>query len=139
MFDRDSRTEQPTPRRRTEARDKGSVARSQDLNSAVLLLGAALTLKWFGSSIIQGLGEILKQLLSRAGSTELGGEQYRDLLTQQVVESGKVLLPFLLALLAMTFRKAPFRTLTTTTYAQKVCRLSKAKNLSSGVAAIIQT
>jgi len=35
------RTEQPTDRRRTQARERGNVARSVDLTAAGLLLGAA--------------------------------------------------------------------------------------------------
>ncbi|MCB9365985.1 MAG: flagellar biosynthesis protein FlhB [Calditrichaeota bacterium] len=100
MFDRDSRTEKPTPRRREQAREKGSVARSQDLNSAVLLFGAALTLTWLGGGIVTGLGEILSSLLRRAGKSELNMQLARDLATYETLEVAKVLLPFLLALMA---------------------------------------
>ena len=39
------KTEAPTPRRREEAREKGQVARSNDLSSALLLLGGLLSLR----------------------------------------------------------------------------------------------
>lgn len=103
MFDRDSRTEKPTPRRRTQAREKGSVARSQDLNSAVLLLGAAMTLTWFGGQIIHGMGEILKQLLIKAGTTDLTLAGAQDLITYEMIETGKVIMPFLLVLMLIGF------------------------------------
>ncbi|MBN2280460.1 MAG: flagellar biosynthesis protein FlhB [Candidatus Marinimicrobia bacterium] len=48
------RTEQPTPRRREEARDKGQLARSQDLNSVAVLLGGLIVLKFFGRQAVQG-------------------------------------------------------------------------------------
>ena len=38
----DGKTEPATPRRREEAREKGQVAKSQELNTALLLLGLAL-------------------------------------------------------------------------------------------------
>jgi flagellar biosynthesis protein FlhB len=45
------KTEQPTPRRRSEARKAGQVARSSDLTAAVVLLGVLLLLKWYGRSM----------------------------------------------------------------------------------------
>lgn len=103
MFDRDSRTEKPTPRRRTQAREKGSVARSQDLNSAVVLLGAAITLTWLGSSMVSGLGEILKDLLKRSGRLDLGIKEIQDLAALELVEVAEVVLPFLGTLMLVGF------------------------------------
>lgn len=99
MFDRDSRTEAPSPRRRQQAREKGSVARSQDLNSAVLLLGAALTLSFFGSGMIDGLGEILKSLIRQAGTTKFDDASTAILIRQQLFAVAKILLPFLLTIM----------------------------------------
>ncbi|MCL4304987.1 flagellar biosynthesis protein FlhB [bacterium] len=103
MFDRDSRTEKPTPRRRTQAREKGSVARSQDLNSAVVLLGAAITLTWLGSSMVSGLGGILKDLLKRSGRLDLGIKEIQDLAALELVEVAEVVLPFLVTLMLVGF------------------------------------
>ena len=36
----DDKTEKPTPKRREEARKKGQVARSMDINGAIVLLAA---------------------------------------------------------------------------------------------------
>ncbi len=99
MFDRDSRTEAPSPRRRQQAREKGSVARSQDLNSAVLLLGAALTLSFFGAGMIDGLGEILKSLIRQAGTTKFDDASTAILIRQQLFAVAKILLPFLLTIM----------------------------------------
>lgn len=49
------RTESATPRRREEARQEGNVARSQDLTSACLLLGAVLLLHWLGFKLLAGM------------------------------------------------------------------------------------
>ena len=38
------RTEKPTPRRRNEARKKGQVARSNDMNGAIVMLAALVAL-----------------------------------------------------------------------------------------------
>ena len=44
----EERTEPATPRRREEARERGQVARSADLSSAVILLAAVLALRFMG-------------------------------------------------------------------------------------------
>lgn len=49
------RTEAPTPRRRSEARKAGQVARSNDLTAAVVLLGTLLMLDWFGRQLFGNL------------------------------------------------------------------------------------
>jgi flagellar biosynthetic protein FlhB len=51
----EERTEPATPRRREEARERGQVARSADLSSAVILLAAVLALKFFGRAMIGGI------------------------------------------------------------------------------------
>ena len=54
--DSGEKTEAASPRKKEEAREKGQVARSADLNSAVLLLGGVLLIYLLGQSL---LGSIL--------------------------------------------------------------------------------
>ncbi|MFP4547692.1 MAG: flagellar biosynthesis protein FlhB [Fidelibacterota bacterium] len=51
------KTEQPTARRREQSREKGQVARSQDLNSVAVLLGGLVMLKFFGDRAVQGMAD----------------------------------------------------------------------------------
>jgi len=44
----EDKTEAPTPRRRHEARQEGQVARSVELNSAMVLISALLLIKFSG-------------------------------------------------------------------------------------------
>lgn len=60
------KTEAPTPRRRIEARQQGQVARSTDLNSALLLLGGMLCLRWLGPRMMQSLLGMMRENLSVA-------------------------------------------------------------------------
>lgn len=60
------RTEKATPKRRADARRKGQVARSSDLNGAVVLLAALGALTAFGPAIVGGLGEAMKGMLGDA-------------------------------------------------------------------------
>jgi flagellar biosynthesis protein FlhB len=58
------RTEQPTPKRLDEAKKKGQVPRSKELNTLVSLLFAAGGLFFLGGNMMSGLSEILKNSLS---------------------------------------------------------------------------
>ena len=47
--DKDSKTEDATPKRRQEARQKGQILKSKEVNTAVLILMSAYALNWSGS------------------------------------------------------------------------------------------
>jgi flagellar biosynthesis protein FlhB len=57
------RTEQPTARRLTEARERGQVAKSQDLSAAVDLIGGAAILAIFGGFGLVILARIMRGVL----------------------------------------------------------------------------
>ncbi len=66
MADKDSgqeRTEQATPKRLQEARDKGQVPRSRELNTMTLMLAASGGLLFLGGGIIDGLQALLRHTL----------------------------------------------------------------------------
>ena len=66
------KTEQPTDHRRNEARRKGNVARSQDLNAAGTMIAAVLALSFFGDSILESLQILLKVSLTNAANRSVG-------------------------------------------------------------------
>lgn len=90
------KTEQPTERRRSEARQKGNVARSTDLSAAGLMLAAAVAMWLLGIPVTRGLARFLAGSLRGAASHPIGLAvtvgQFRD--TGQWL-AGQ-LLPFLL-------------------------------------------
>jgi flagellar biosynthetic protein FlhB len=53
-----------TPRKKQEARQKGQVARSMEINSAIILLGALVTLRFVGPDMFNGLAQIMVAILS---------------------------------------------------------------------------
>jgi len=77
MADREDKTLAPTPRRRQQAREAGQVAKSQDLVSAVLMLGSLGMLVFAGGNLLSYLAEFLKY--------SLGGGAW-----QQTLEAGSV-------------------------------------------------
>ena len=67
MADSDSgqeRTQDPTPKRQEDARKKGQVPRSKELNTLLSLLFASSGMIFMGSHIVSGLLDILKQGLA---------------------------------------------------------------------------
>lgn len=94
------KTEQPTDRRRQEARQKGNVARSTDLNAAGLMLAVAACLFFFGASLLQTLGRLMQVFLSEPAWTQAD----RMFVFQQAVRVSEVLaaevLPVMLVMAA---------------------------------------
>jgi flagellar biosynthetic protein FlhB len=56
----------PTPQKLQKAREKGEIARSQDLNTAAAYAGLTLALFMSGASVISGFGTALMTLLDQA-------------------------------------------------------------------------
>lgn len=69
----ENRTEKPTPKKRQEARSEGQVAKSADLNAAVILLASIGALAVIGPSILHRLEEVVVTGLARSGSPEQAG------------------------------------------------------------------
>jgi len=66
------RTEAPTPRRLSEARQHGQIARSADLNAALGLLGGLLCLRWFGPGLVSSLISFLRENLGERDPQAVG-------------------------------------------------------------------
>src|SRR4051812_46425024 len=64
------KTEKPTPKRREEARKKGQVAKSQDLNGAVVLLSSLFALSIWGPHIWQEMGSSMRSTLALIATPE---------------------------------------------------------------------
>ncbi len=65
------KSEPPTPRRRSEARERGQVARSQELNAAVMLLVALMGLLWFGGGIWRALLLVMRTALETTSTADI--------------------------------------------------------------------
>ncbi len=93
---KEDRTEPPTPRRRSEARAKGQVARSHDLTSAAILVAAFVALFLFGPALMHTLVTIITLALTPASPTQL--DDLLPLFKAVAHELGKRLGPFLIVL-----------------------------------------
>ena len=63
----EERTEQATPRRRQEARQKGQVAKSRELASVAVLMGGLFTLYWGGAFMFHNLSVSIRYYFMNAG------------------------------------------------------------------------
>ncbi|USD38638.1 flagellar biosynthesis protein FlhB [Ferrimonas sp. SCSIO 43195] len=59
------KTEDPTPKRLQQAREKGQVPRSKEMGTAFVLMGAAIAMMIFGQAIAQSMISLATSLFSR--------------------------------------------------------------------------
>ncbi len=97
------RTEPATPRRRQEARERGHVARSQDLSSAVVLLAGIVALKWYGGALLAGLSELSRAAFEESGVVDLSASSVRAYGIAGALALARVFLPVLVTIMAGGF------------------------------------
>jgi flagellar biosynthetic protein FlhB len=69
------RTEKATPKKRDDARKKGQVAKSMDLNGAVVLLAALLALSAFAPGMYHRMADASRQLLLWTAQPDIVGRE----------------------------------------------------------------
>jgi flagellar biosynthetic protein FlhB len=69
--DMGDRTEDATPRKIEEAREKGRVVRSADLSSALVLLGGLLVLKIWGANVLDAMFQFTSAALGNLGARDM--------------------------------------------------------------------
>jgi flagellar biosynthesis protein FlhB len=82
------KTEKATPKRREEARKKGQLARSQDLNGALVLIGGLIALSMWGPHVLNTLGDSMR---SSIGMMSNPRQVTASSLGQIFVQSGKTI------------------------------------------------
>jgi flagellar biosynthetic protein FlhB len=92
------RTEDPTPRRREEAREKGQLAYSSDLTGAVVLLAGVVGLTVLGPHIGGGLLDLFRTDLSQLYPGDLTTVMTRDIFWRFFLRGLSVLGGFLILL-----------------------------------------
>lgn len=91
------RTEQATPRRRQDAREKGQVAKSIEVNAAVGLLAAVLAWKMLGGGMATTWQRLLVEHIHEAGVTDhLTTTMVQKVTATSIMEFFQLVLPILL-------------------------------------------
>lgn len=100
MADQDAdKSQDPTPRRRQEAREQGQIPRSQDLGSALLLVIGASALLWIGGPKVDELGRMMRRYLGGEAWLTADVRFVTDQWQFAVFWMGKAVLPLMLAML----------------------------------------
>ena len=96
--DGQERTEEATPRRLQQAREKGQVARSKELASVSVLIIGAISLMWFGSFLAKGLFSVMGRLFDLSREEIFDLDKLFDIILGSV---GALVFPLLLILLVL--------------------------------------
>ncbi len=96
------KTEEPTPRRLEQAREKGQVAKSQEVTHWFMILAAALLIGVFGKTFAGGVAGSLYKFIARPHSIRVdGSEELRELMAETFGQLGMaVVMPVAVILLA---------------------------------------
>ncbi len=96
MADSGEKKHDASPHRRQQAREKGQVARSQDMGSALVLLLAVLALRWFGPQIGATIATIMKAGFTQQHYWHMDSRAASGLVAASILECLQVLLPVML-------------------------------------------
>lgn len=93
------KTEAPSHRRLEEAREEGNVARSIELNTAVIILASAFLIRGQGGQLVDVLKEMMVLTIQKVADPELTGPWLRSFAYTEVMQIGPRLLIILAGLL----------------------------------------
>lgn len=98
------RTEDPTPRRLSEAREKGQIAKSQDLSGAIDLIGATLLIVVFGGVLLKSLAVAMRRIFEDpSGPAVTSVDLTLETLKLSMAQTLVTLAPFLAGLVLIGF------------------------------------
>jgi len=97
--DEQNKTEKATPYKLREARKKGQVAKSQDLNSAAIFLASFFALYFFGRSIIQDSASYFSRTITMSSQLHLNVNSMQGILENVVYQVALIMWPFVITIL----------------------------------------
>jgi flagellar biosynthetic protein FlhB len=97
------RTEEATPKKQREAREKGQLARSRELNSLLMLLSSAAALFFLGQYMLKGISEIIESAFVLDRKQLFDTKYMISILTDAVVHSLFAIAPFLIMTVIVAF------------------------------------
>ena len=89
------KSQDATPHRRRQAREEGQVAKSQDLSSAVVLIGALMALMFLGGDLIQFIGSLTLSQFTNGAWLSMDQNTFLKLWSDLAYGLAGVLLPLL--------------------------------------------
>ena len=95
------KTEAPTPKRRTEAREQGNVARSPDLTVAMLLIGLLLMLQMTGPKLLAAMRALLHDMLDLPSLSDFSASGAPQIAARAIVLIARAMAPLLVAVVVI--------------------------------------
>ena len=92
------RTEEPTGKRLSEARDKGQIARSRELNTFVVLVAGSLAILIFGQHMAEVLGMIMRDQFQLTRNEIFDSSALLRSFSKVIYSAAGMLAPFLAAM-----------------------------------------
>ncbi|MCG8905880.1 MULTISPECIES: flagellar biosynthesis protein FlhB [Pseudomonas] len=96
----EDKTEEPTEKRRREAREKGQLPRSKELNTLAVLVGGAGALLMYGANLADALMRLMRGSFELDRATVMNSESMLNLLAAAAKIAGDGVWPILAVLLA---------------------------------------
>ncbi|WP_416150935.1 flagellar biosynthesis protein FlhB [Salipaludibacillus sp. HK11] len=93
------KTEKATPKKKKESRDKGQVAKSSDVNTAIILLFSFLFFMFIGSYMVEQLFIMAQFTFTEYLLTDLSEENVGAMLTEFLVQMAITMAPIMLVII----------------------------------------
>ncbi len=97
--EKDNNTEQATPKRLEEARNKGQVAKSREVASALIMVTSLMYFYFDASGIVHRSMELMKSSFGNLRRTDLTVDALQVLLIELIIKVAVLILPLLLTLM----------------------------------------
>ena len=99
--DTGEKTEEPTGKRLSDGRSQGQIAKSQDINTAVLLATALFLLTLLGSEIWEALQAYLIHIYQDLGTLTMSPDSLKGYFTGFFEVVGDIVIPFMIAVMCV--------------------------------------
>ncbi|MBP2642436.1 MAG: flhB [Firmicutes bacterium] len=96
------KTEEATPKRKEESRQKGQVAKSAEINSAFVILASFLALKFIGSYIYTEITAFMRGMFGGFSTTDFTIDSVQVILIQFIMVFLKTAMPIMLIILVIS-------------------------------------
>lgn len=97
------KTEKATPKKRQDEREKGKVAKSQDVNTALLLLFAFIILAVFGSFMKEHMTGLYKQAFTEYIHWDITTHSMMQIITEVFIQLTKIVAPIMVICVVIAF------------------------------------
>jgi len=96
--DAQERTEQPTAKRLSDAREKGQIARSREMNTMLVLLAGGVGMMMMGSYLVSGVADIMSGIFQITRTEIFDTNSPMNLFAEAIADSVGVLTPLFILL-----------------------------------------